>query len=69
MPSTGSSTSPVPVSVSDTLASATIMIASSRRKYLSIRHACRAEQRKQRSVPWCANALPSRKQLLSSDGV
>mmetsp|Transcript_27078 Transcript_27078/g.45018 ORF Transcript_27078/g.45018 Transcript_27078/m.45018 type:complete len:261 (-) Transcript_27078:97-879(-) len=38
-PSMGSSTSPFPVSVRDTFASATIITASSRRKYLSIRHA------------------------------
>ena len=57
-PSSGSSTSPVPVTTSDRL-SATIIIASSRRRYLSVRQSLASSTQARISCPGYWSSLAS----------
>src|ERR1700690_4166264 len=70
MPASGSSTSPVPVSTSDTSLSATIIMASRRRKYRSVRQSLASSTAARVSWPgYCSSLLSSRSNSVKASAV
>src|SRR5712664_53443 len=61
MPCSGSSTSPVPVMISECSRSATASIASSRRRMRSVRQSLASSTAERIRLPWCLSSLPSKR--------
>src|ERR1700730_6136057 len=69
-PASGSKTSPVPVRTSDTSLSATIIIASSRRRYRSVRQSLASSTAARVSCPgYCSSLLSSRSNSVKASAV
>src|SRR5580693_7469454 len=69
-PASGSSTSPVPVRTSDTSLSATIIIASSRRRYRSVRQSLASSTAARVNCPgYCSSLLSSRSNSVKASAV
>src|SRR5712691_4959288 len=61
MPCSGSSTSPVPVMMSECSWSATASIASRRRRMRSVRQSLASSTAERRRLPWCLSSLASKR--------
>src|SRR2546422_8088603 len=61
MPCSGSSTSPMPVMMSECSRSATASIASSRRRMRSVRQSLASSTAERIRLPWCLSSLPSKR--------